>query len=135
MGCVAQDFGAAEVPGDFCRNLTDFIEAKAPSLRESAEPSSSSTGSAQLFAFLISLELDLLGGKRGQLGNLSHNKANPLTNRAERKWRFFLDLLQDPRLVLPLGFAYNHSITESSLRTQSSHLVLSTANFLQYFSG
>lgn len=31
LGCVAQDFGAAEVPGDFCRDLTDFTEAKAPS--------------------------------------------------------------------------------------------------------
>lgn len=31
LGCVAQDFRVAEVPGDFRRNLTDFIEAKAPS--------------------------------------------------------------------------------------------------------
>ena len=31
LGCVAQDFRAAEVPEDFRRNLTDFVEAKAPS--------------------------------------------------------------------------------------------------------
>jgi len=71
-------------------------------LREPAETSSKSTGSAQLLSFLISLEQDLLRGKRGQLGNLSHDKANPLTNMAERKWSFFPDAPQDPSLMLPL---------------------------------
>lgn len=48
LGCVAQDF------------------------RASVERSSTSTGAVQLLAFLISLEEDLLRGKRGQqLGSLS----------------------------------------------------------------
>lgn len=31
LGCVVRDFRVAEVPVEFCRNLTDLVEAKAPS--------------------------------------------------------------------------------------------------------
>lgn len=73
-------------------------EEKTQTLQESAR-CSASTG-CQLLALLVSLEL--LRGKRGQLGSLSRDEANPLTSRAERRWIFFF---LDPRLVLPPGFA------------------------------
>lgn len=78
-------------------------EEKTQTLKESVR-CSASTG-CQLLALLVSLEQELLRGKRGQLGSLSRDKANPLINRAERRWNFFPDPPQDPRLVLPLGFA------------------------------
>lgn len=40
------------------------------------------------FALLVFLEPELLRGKRGQLGSLSGDEANPLTSRAERRWIF-----------------------------------------------
>lgn len=60
-------------------------EEKTQTLQESAR-CSASTG-CQLLALLVSLEL--LRGKRGQLGSLSRDEANPLTSRAERRWIFF----------------------------------------------